>query len=405
MNASLPFSGRKDSTVLATIASVPKGGRLADIRIGIKDLFDIEGFITTAGSAAVESVAIPATKDAACLAGIRDAEADGLVRIVAKLNLHELAYGGDGINPHFGTPPNPLDAARVPGGSSSGSASAVGTGRVEIALGSDTGGSIRIPAACCGVVGMKTTWGRIPLEGVWPLAPSLDTAGPMAARMDNMILGMDLLEPGFAVEVSRTPAATVVGRLRNTGVNTHPALDEAVDRALADAGFDIVEIDADWWEQAIADGLTALVGEAYRTLNWMLDDSRLDPLLEKRISNRIAGGARISDEALEQSLAQRDVICAHIDAACRVAQVLISPTLPMLAPLMTASAVFAPYTAYTRPANLAGTPALALPVPLDPSLVSISERHLKGSIQLMGPRNAEALLASTGSLIEQAVTR
>ena len=111
------------------------------------------GVPTTAGSRAVEQSAAPATADAACLAGARAAGA----RIVGKTNLHELAMLPLGTNPWFGTPVNPLDPALIPGGSSSGSAVAVATGEADVALGSDTGGSIRIPAACCGITGLKTT--------------------------------------------------------------------------------------------------------------------------------------------------------------------------------------------------------------------------------------------------------
>ncbi len=136
------------------------------------------GEVTTAGCRAVARRAVPAERDAACLKGARDAGA----RIVGRTNLHELALGVTGVNPWYGTPVNPLDPSLVPGGSSSGSAVAVATGEAEVAYGSDTGGSVRIPAACCGVAGLKTTWGRIPLDGVWPLAPSFDTVGPDGAR-------------------------------------------------------------------------------------------------------------------------------------------------------------------------------------------------------------------------------
>src|SRR5690242_21836700 len=134
------------------------------------------GVPTTAGCKAVAERAEPAARDAACMAGARAAGA----RIVGRTNLHELAFGVSGINPWFGTPVNPLDPALIPGGSSSGSAVAVATGEADVAFGSDTGGSVRVPAACCGVFGLKTTHGRISLEGVWPLAPSLDTIGPIA---------------------------------------------------------------------------------------------------------------------------------------------------------------------------------------------------------------------------------
>src|SRR3984957_20029938 len=149
----------------------------AGVRLAVKDLIDMAGEPTTAGCRAVAERAVPAVRDAACLAGAREAGA----RIVGRTNLHELALGVTGVNLWSGTPVNPLDPTRVPGGSSSGSAVAVASGEADIAYGADTGGSVRIPAACCGIVGLKTTWGRIPLTGVRPLAPSLDTVGPMAA--------------------------------------------------------------------------------------------------------------------------------------------------------------------------------------------------------------------------------
>src|SRR5262249_16681205 len=153
---------------------------------------------TTAGSRVVADAAVPAERDAACLAGLRAAGA----QVVGKTNLHELALGVTGINPWFGTPVNPLDASLAPGGSSTGAAGAgaAARGRREagVAYGTDTGGSIRIPAACCGVCGLKTTWGRIPVAGVRPLAPSLDAVGPMAADVAGLVACMELLEPGFA---------------------------------------------------------------------------------------------------------------------------------------------------------------------------------------------------------------
>src|SRR6202044_2074107 len=152
------------------------------VRLAVKDLIDMVGEPTTAGCRAVEKVAQPAGRDARCLAGARAAGA----RIVGRTNLHELALGVTGVNPWFGTPVNPLDPARVPGGSSSGSAVAVAPGEADVAYGSDTGGSVRIPSACCGTAGLKTTWGRISLEGVWPLSPSFDTVGPMARDVSGL---------------------------------------------------------------------------------------------------------------------------------------------------------------------------------------------------------------------------
>src|SRR5512140_106927 len=203
------------------------------LRVAVKDIIDVADLPTTAGSLAVADLAKPAAADAACLAGLRAAIARGQACLAGKVNLHELAYGISGINRAFGTPVNPLDPALVPGGSSSGSAVAVATGEADVAYGSDTGGSIRIPAACCGVAGLKTTWGRIPLAGVRPLAPSLDTVGPMARDVAGLAAGMALLEPGFTVTAG-PPAA--VGRVM---MAAHPAISQAVDAALAATGWQV----------------------------------------------------------------------------------------------------------------------------------------------------------------------
>src|SRR5215467_10438821 len=217
------------------------------LRVAVKDIIDMAGVPTTAGSLAVADRAGPAAADAACLAGLRAAIARGQACLAGKVNLHELAYGISGINPAFGTPVNPLDPALVPGGSSSGSAVAVATGEADVAYGSDTGGSIRIPAACCGVAGLKTTWGRIPLNGVWPLAPSLDTVGPIAVDVAGLVAGMVLLEPGFAV--SHSPAVRI-GRLRPPSDDLDPRVDAAVDAVLRASGLEIVELGPVDWADA-----------------------------------------------------------------------------------------------------------------------------------------------------------
>ena len=157
-----------------------------------------------------------ADADAACLAGARAAGA----AIVGKANLHELAFGGAGVNEWYGTPVNPLDPALLPGGSSSGSAVAVAEGSADYGYGTDTGGSVRIPAAFCGLAGLKTTYGRISLDGVWPLSPSLDTVGPIALDVAGLAAAMALLEPGFAA--GARPAARL-GRLRPRGRGRRPA--------------------------------------------------------------------------------------------------------------------------------------------------------------------------------------
>ena len=194
--------------------------------LAVKDIIDVAGVPTTAGSRAVADGVAPAKVDADCMWGARCRRA----RLVGKTNLFELAFGASGLNEYFGTPVNPLDRGAVPGGSSSGSAVAVATHEADVAYGSDTGGSIRIPSAFCGTAGLKTTFGRVPLGGVWPLAPSFDTVGPMARDVAGLVLGMELLEPGFVVDV---PAAGSVARLRLPGIDVDPRIDAAVGSALA----------------------------------------------------------------------------------------------------------------------------------------------------------------------------
>src|SRR5882724_8196221 len=136
-------------------------GNDAGPRLAVKYCIDVAGLPTTAGCPVVAEMAERAHTDAAVVASARRAGA----RIVGKTSLTELCWSASGINHWAGTPVNPLDPRRLPGGSSSGSAVAVAAGEADVALGTDTGGSVRIPAACCGIVGLKTTWGRVPLDG------------------------------------------------------------------------------------------------------------------------------------------------------------------------------------------------------------------------------------------------
>ncbi len=171
-------------------------GPLAGIPVSIKDLCDVRGETTLAGSKALDD-APPAREDAPVVARLRAA---GAV-IVGSTNMSEFAFSGLGTNPHYGTPGNPADRKRVPGGSSSGAAVSVGDQMAVAALGTDTGGSVRIPAACCGIVGFKPTARRVPVDGVVPLAASLDSIGPLAnsveccAIVDSIFAGESIVVP------------------------------------------------------------------------------------------------------------------------------------------------------------------------------------------------------------------
>src|SRR5262245_44867122 len=183
----------------------PKNGK--QLSLAIKDNIDMKGVVTTAGSEYVAKTASPALRDADCLATARKRN----VRIVGKTTLSEFALSPSGLNDYFGTPRDPFSKSWrrfIPGGSSSGSAVAVADGSADIALGTDTAGSVRVPAACCGVVGLKTTFGLVSIKGVFPVEPKhLDTVGPIGKDVAHVVQGMDLLQDGFAARYQAAVAA------------------------------------------------------------------------------------------------------------------------------------------------------------------------------------------------------
>src|ERR1700684_4557930 len=278
-----------DATWIMRLEAPGDGPRLA-----VKDCIDIEGLPTTAGCEAVAEQAKPAARDAPVVAAARRAGA----RIVGKTNLTELCWSAGGTNPWSGTPVNPLDGRRMPGGSSSGSAVAVGTGQADVALGTDTAGSVRIPAACCGVVGLKTTWGRVPADGVYPLSVSLDTVGPLGADVAAVELGMRLIEPGFAAG----SCELAVGRLR-TETSIDPAIDAAVDAALAAAGVateDVTGLDL----SAVVRASDAIIdSEAYQANAYLMP--QLDRLTPQIRRNLIEAGAVTEEDVAAARVHQR----------------------------------------------------------------------------------------------------
>ncbi len=358
-------------------------------RVAVKDIVDVAGVPTTAGCRAIERTAAPAARDAACLAGFRAADA----RLVGKANLHELAMLPIGTNPWFGTPVNPLDPSLIPGGSSSGSAVAVANGDADVAIGSDTGGSIRVPSACCGTTGLKTTYGRIPLEGVWPLAPSLDTLGPMAADVAGCVLGMQLFEPGFQPAAA---SARTVGRVRTSG---HPDIEAAIDAALRAAELEVVAVD---WEE-LAPGVDVFPPIYFAEL-WQADHDLVannpdgvGPDIAAWIgaADLFRGGA---DDARAGLAAWKPSLFRLFDRV----ELLALPTLPIFPPridsigpdnLVEAVIQIAPHVALF---SAAGVPCTAQPVPAAGS-------SLPASLQLVGPLRGEELLLATARRIETAV--
>jgi amidase len=328
-------------------------------RVAVKDLFDIAGLPTTAGSAAVSRTP---TATAACLAHVTN--------VVGRTQMHELAYGITGVNDWQGTPTNPLNPDWVPGGSSSGAAVVLANDEADIALGSDTGGSVRIPAACCGVAGLKTTHGRISLEGVWPLAPSFDTIGPLARDVAGLVAGMQLLEPGF------TPSSPgTIGRYRPAAA---AGVDDALDRVLGTRP----EVDLPGWDEADAACAVLLNVEGFRSSGHLLSTG----LVGADVAGRLEAGAARTPEELARAEATKARWIVEISSALTTYDVIALPVLrDAPAPLSDPTQMYD--LRLTLPVNLAGLPAVAMPVP--------RRDGPPASLQLVGRLGSEELLLAT----------
>jgi amidase len=402
----------------AFITYWPPAESSSRLKLAVKDNIDMKGVVTTAGSERLARNGTPAKKDAACLAIARQRN----VEIVGKANLGEFAIAPSGINEYFGTPATSLSNSRklLPGGSSSGSAVAVANGMADVAFGTDTAGSIRVPAAWCGIVGLKTTHGLVPLEGVFPIEPAhLDTVGPMAKDIAHTVQGMDLLQNGFAVLYAAAAAAKPsaqeirVGRL--TLKDTDSKIDQAVSDALARTGFQVVPLGDGFrekWEQAKKDGNTIAAGGVWISYKRY----RYARGVAARTKSTIRAAAKDNGKSYQEALARRTEwqntlkeIFAQVDfIALPTMQTLPKPIPPHLVTGL--SAVEASLEARmldlqnTVPANFAGNPALALPIPLPDSALRDSEVAVT-SLQLIGPWWSEAQLLNAGRLVEAAVKK
>lgn len=371
-------------------------------RLGIKDLIDVEGTKTSAGSRLVLSKAQVAEQDAVLLEPARRQGA----RIVAKTGLTELAFGATGINPWFGTPSNPLNSKLIPGGSSSGSAVGLAVGGLDVAYGSDTGGSIRIPSACCGILGLKTSFGRIPLQGVWPLSPSLDTVGPMARDAAHLELGMQLLEPEF--KAVQTPSA----RIAILGGTGESIVLDAIEKVLNLVASSVAQTQDPGLDEAWRAGMCIMFKEAYASnQNLLVESHRLDPAMTKRFQAALA----FTDEDLTNARLEGEEFRYDLDQLLEINDFLALPTLRMPIPTFK-DAYSAPLNANTLPFNLAGLPAVSVPVPLN----SAMQRYLGAngyfspmgaaenglpiplSIQLVGEFGSEDRLVGLAKNIEAA---
>ena len=312
----------------------PLAGRI----VSIKDLFDIKGEPTTAGSV-VLCDASPAISDAPVV--VRLAAAGAI--IIGKTNMTEFAYSGVGINPHYGTPGNPYDRARIPGGSSSGAAVAVADGMCEIAIGSDTGGSVRLPAALCGIVGFKPTARRVPTTGALPLSTTLDSIGPLAktvadCAIADAVMAGEPLPPTmpFSLDGARLllPTTTVLDGLDDAvGADFARALTR-----LSDAGARIVEGKMELFEsmaEANSGGGFA-AAESYAWHRELLEKraEEYDP----RVRARIERGRNMSAADYIALCKTRVELVAAFDAAMEPFDAAIMPTAAIVAPEIAAFA-------------------------------------------------------------------
>jgi Asp-tRNA(Asn)/Glu-tRNA(Gln) amidotransferase A subunit family amidase len=388
------------------------------LRLAVKDNIDMKGVVTTAGSEIFALTHQPAAKDAACLAIARRRK----VQIVGKTNLTEFAISPSGLNEYLGTAVNPLKRRLIPGGSSSGSAVALASGMADVAFGTDTAGSIRVPAACCGIVGLKTTYGLVPLDGVYPVEPKyLDTVGPMGKDIAHTVQGMDLLQEGFAAKYATAKAAKPtgqnirVGRLKLKG--TDPKIDHAIDDALARTGFQVVQLDeslSDKFEQAEKDGTTIASAGAWITdqrFQFALGVTARSQAIIRLGQINYATGYRSAlgrRNAWNRTLRQ---IFEKVDLIALPTLEKMPPGLPLLNLRIAILDAYVLQLQNTVAVNFAGNPALAVPVPLRGGKGAKTLRGARSaktpltSLQLIGPRLAEADLLNAGRLVEEAVSK
>jgi aspartyl-tRNA(Asn)/glutamyl-tRNA(Gln) amidotransferase subunit A len=356
------------------------------IRLAVKDLFDTAGLVTTYGSPLFADH-VPATTAAAVSA----LEAAGYA-VVGKTNLHEFAYGTTSENPHFGVVPNPRAPGRVAGGSSGGNAAALALGGADVALGSDSGGSIRIPAACCGVVGFKPTFAIVSLEGCFPLAPSFDHTGPMARDVATCEEAIGVLVPGYEPEAlgSLGDVEIAVAWLEGTARLVRRQVERAA--ALFPRRRDVVLPEPE--------GVGALFMHEVAGVHAELFAQNAD-LYGEDVRIKIERCLEVSAQDAERAAARREDYRERVEALLEGVDLVLTPTLPIVAPPVDEGDigdldVREKLISWTFPFNVLGWPALALPC-------GPAEDGLPASVQLAGRAGSDALVLAAGRLLEAAL--
>jgi aspartyl-tRNA(Asn)/glutamyl-tRNA(Gln) amidotransferase subunit A len=356
-------------------------GPMDGVIVSLKDLFDVAGDVTRAGSKVLAGEGKVAAKDAAAVRRLR---AGGSI-VVAKTNMSEFAFTGIGINPHFGTPGNPADRARAPGGSSSGAAVSVADDMCEIAIGSDTGGSVRIPSALCGVTGFKPSRQRVPTDGAFPLSYSLDSIGPLAKSVADCAKADQVLADAvMAGEAPWSLEAAPLAGLRLGVAQGLPLenLDDTVGRRFPEALGRLEKngVRLSYEKLPQFDGMmqvlsrtSILVAEVYSIHRERLArrGGDIDPIVVGRVSK----GADIIAADYVIALRERAALIREMDARLADIDALVMPTTPIVAPRvdeLTDPKVFMARNAMllrnTTIGNFFDLTAVSLPLPRDGGL-------------------------------------
>ena len=377
-------------------------GPLDGMIVSVKDLFDMTGEVTSAGSKIMKTAA-PAVMDAPAVARIRRA---GAV-LIGRTNMSEFAFSGLGLNPHWGNPGNAADPTRAPGGSTSGGAVSVGLGIARLTLGTDTGGSTRIPAAVNGIVGFKPTSHRVPKAGVFPLSYALDSIGPLGKTVAECAAADAIMANEEPLPLAGMPLAGLRigvprGVLFEDVANAVASAFEAGLAALSKAGARIVEMEID---DLIRDMRTVLAPapiaacEAAEIHRDYLETRAGD--FDRRVLARIKPGAGVPAPAYIRALRQRETLKLAFAARIAPFDALAWPTAPIvapeIAPLEAEDAVFAATNMLTlrntNPCNFFDVPALSLPLPVN---------GLPVGFMLVGAPGSDRRLFSLGAAAEAA---
>ena len=387
-------------------------GPLAGVPVAVKDMVDVAGAPTTAGGH--PRFTRHPREDAPLVARIR--AAGGI--IVGKTNLHEFAYGVTNVNRHHGATHNPWALDRIPGGSSGGSAAAVAAGLCAAAVGTDTGGTVRIPAALCGVVGLKPTFGAVPLEGVFPLGWSLDHAGPIARSVeDAALLYRVMADPPHRegrAKTSGARAATADGDLAGVRVGVprpyfweelDPEVRGPADRALEvlrSLGASLHELEIPWAALTGAASAIILAVEAVSVHAQGLSDH--PDAFSDEVRVRLDRGFFVPGAALLRAQRARAWLTGTFEQAFEWADVLVMPTTPAAAATIAAAeqaaagqapSLSGTYTRLTNPFNVTGQPAVSVPCGLTPGGLPVG-------LQIVGRRANEGGILRVAAAYERA---